>query len=90
MTPSIGRIVHYHFANGRGQRVARPAIIVQAWSDKPDASLNLQVFLDGANDAKLGEAGHDLLWATSVTAEQNLPDHADPATSTWWSWPPRA
>lgn len=34
MQPTIGQIVEFHFTNGRGVKVARPAIIVEAWSPR--------------------------------------------------------
>jgi hypothetical protein len=49
---SIGRIVHFVLPNGEH----RPAIVVRVWPEEfPNNShdhtgLNLQVFLDGAND----------------------------------------
>lgn len=65
ITPSIGRIVHFVLPNGQH----RPAIIVRVFEEPPTPAsvANLQVFLDGSNDAPAREPGaSDLLWRTSV------------------------
>lgn len=92
MSPSIGRIVLYHFTNAQGRAVARPAIVVQAWDPKgPESLVNLQVFLDGPNDHAAGTAASEpppaTMWVGSVHGHQG---EAPPENLTaWWSWPPR-
>ena len=85
-----GRIVHYVLANGKH----RPAIVVEDWQD--GETVNLQVFLDGSNDATAeihdGSAGvvfeHErtvgIAWRTSVAyadAKKKLVGS--------WHWPER-
>ncbi len=48
----------------------RPAQIVRVWSTDGPKTVNLVVFLDGSNDARLeplAAAGHLVVWKTSVT-----------------------
>ncbi len=49
MNPSIGRTVHFILPNGEH----RPAVIVRVWDQSPTekSSVQLQVFVDGSNDA---------------------------------------
>lgn len=76
--PTIGRVVHFHFINRDGKLVARPAIIVNDWgADKPDAAVNLRVFLDGKNDADAINAAE---WQTSVKV-------AEEPTAGSFTWP---
>ena len=83
MKPSIGRIVHFWFKSREsGKLYARPAIITAVFNEN---CVNLQVFIDGANDRDviaLGEGGQLTVWRTSVTHS------AEPQASTW-SWPSR-
>jgi hypothetical protein len=65
LIPSLGRIVHFVLPNGEH----RPAIIVRVFDPVPTPAsvANLQVFLDGSNDAPARQPGaSDLLWRTSV------------------------
>lgn len=79
--PSLGRVVHYHFAGRDGATVTRPAIVVHVWDD---ATVNLQVFFDGANDA-IGPG--DLGWRTSVRFGAP-PTDGTGILSPSWTWPP--
>ena len=58
-----GRIVHFVLAEGEH----RPAIVVKRWSEN---CANLQVFVDGTNDARfdvpLEALKTGVMWATSV------------------------
>lgn len=78
---SVGRIVH--FVNEHGSH--RPAIAVQVW-DKQTGCSNLQVFVDGSNDAKENltreQLDRGLVWATSVLYSE------EPKPRTW-HWPER-
>lgn len=77
--PSIGRTVHFVLANGQH----RPAVIVRVFDEPPTPTsvANLQVFLDGSNDAPAREPGaSDLLWRTSVHQ-----DAAEMKPGTWHS-----
>ncbi len=72
--PSIGRIVHFVQEDLKH----RPALIVEVWNP---TCVNLQVFLDGTNDAQLGTASLGLArWETSVAFSE------DPRPLTW-HWP---
>lgn len=51
-----------------------PMIIVRVWDDRPDASVNGQIILDG----------NDSLWATSI------PLASSPEQQFAWRWPERA
>ena len=85
---TVGRIVHYVLANGEH----RPAIVVEDWTKGQD--INLQVFLDGNNDASAerhdGSAGaifeHECIagiaWRTSVRYAD-----AKKKTPGTWHWP---
>ena len=75
MTPTIGRIVHYHLDAGPHKGEPRPAVIVCVWNDD---CLNLQVLTDGANDGEKYATG--VYWATSSTGG------AEPGK---WVWPVR-
>lgn len=87
--PSSGRVVHYVLPktiNGIemtdyavGQH--RPAFVVRTWPDMP--LINLQVFLDGGNDAPHGHVIGGQLWATSVRQDETT---KAPGT---WHWPER-
>jgi hypothetical protein len=75
---TVGRTVLYRLA----EDVVRPAVIVQVWSEENGCS-NLQVFIDGTNDAKY--VGHHevvsgLHWATSRTCGDGVGE---------WQWPTR-
>lgn len=86
MKPTIGRIVHVTFLNGRGRRVTRPAIIVEDWNGGygDDQRVNVQVFTDGGNDGTQGNT----IWLTSVAYGEAKADAADDAPASW-CWPPR-
>lgn len=79
-----GRIVHYVFAGHDALAQPgehRPSIVVRDW--KQDlGTVNLQVFLDGAND-NAGAGGSGTYWKTSVLYD---PD-GKPGT---WHFPERA
>ncbi|MEA3210965.1 MAG: hypothetical protein QOE70_4022 [Chthoniobacter sp.] len=80
MIPTVGRTVLYVMPTGHlhaGE--IRPAVVVRAWAKTPDASLNLNVFIDPANDAPL--VGND---QCSVVFD---PTGIAPRS---WHWPPRA
>jgi hypothetical protein len=84
--PSIGRKVHYHFTNHRGEVATAPADVVAVFGDH---LVNLQVQYDGANH--LGAGYKDpaaVLVASWQTSVPKLEDGAAPAPHTW-SWPPR-
>jgi hypothetical protein len=74
-----GRIVHYVLPDGPHAGEHRPAIVVRVWSE---VGVNLQVFMDGANDRV---SGPGVVWATSVL-------YADPAEHKprTWHWIERA
>lgn len=85
MTPTVGRIVHF-LVERRGEIEARPAMIVKVWSED---CVQLQVFLDGGNDAAVKDGGggfaadecdRGLAWRTSVPEGTEIGQ---------WSWPPR-
>ena len=76
---SVGRIVHFILSNGEH----RPAIVVRVWSNE---CVQLQVFLDGTNDASSDvprtalDAG--IMWATSVPYSEEPQQRS-------WHWPER-
>lgn len=90
MLPTVGRIVHYVLPRGRGKGSIRPAEIVRVWSD---TCVNLQVKLDGPNDAGMGQPdalGYDPLVVWASSASRGSPDlEGDEALGKWF-WPPRA
>ncbi len=49
--PNQGRMVRYVLASGRSAGQSRPAMVVRDWSEKGNGCVNIQVFLDGSNDA---------------------------------------
>ena len=49
--PNQGRMVRYVLSAGRSAGQSRPAMVVRDWSEKGNGCVNLQVFLDGSNDA---------------------------------------
>ena len=78
---TVGRIVHYVLSNGEH----RAAIVVRDWQE-PSGSVNLYVFLDGANDTNTAhgaEYAPGVIWATSA--------HYDAAGDKehTWHWPER-
>jgi hypothetical protein len=88
--PTVGRIVHYSMLDPTDYRAGspymgqkevhiRPAIIVEV-QDAATGLVNLQVFIDGAND---GYSGGTLgtLWKPSI-------EYAAVSTPGKWSWPP--
>lgn len=91
-SPSIGRIVHYQ---PRGGSRPLPAVVVRVWdgaASYPAGTVNLQVFLDGTNEAcdrdpanpsfTAEEMARGMAWRTSVHHSE------EPAPHTW-HWPPR-
>jgi hypothetical protein len=76
---AVGRIVHYVLPSGPNQGEHRPAIVVKIWLPGQD-TVQLQVFIDGANDGPEYTSG--LHWATSVS-------HAPAQAHRWgsWHWP---
>lgn len=90
MTPSVGRIVHYHPADTHGKtaseaglrvRKGQPyaAIVTHVWSD---TCVNLRVIDDATY---LLGSGSALPSVSSCT----LGDPASPPEHGYWSWPPR-
>lgn len=87
--PTLGRIVHYTFPDGE----VRPAVVVRDWGG---GCVNLQVFLDGDNDARKERPS----WATSVapsdavpTGEGEAAPPGEPGTASQagrWNWPARS
>jgi hypothetical protein len=81
LTP--GRIVHYVLPAGfRYKGEHRPAIVVKVWPYSAGADqyplIQLQVFLDGANDGREFR-DNSLYWATSV----HYSEEKEPGT---WHW----
>ena len=62
--PTVGRIVHYVLAQGRSAGQVRAATIVRVWDDA-GGTANLQVHLDGSNDA--GAEGPNELYPTPTS-----------------------
>ena len=83
MKPTVGRIVHYVLEQGRGKGEVRAATIVRVWND---TCVNLQVHLDGSNDAGADVANDGALtvWKTSVLQT----DETTRAVGAWF-WPPK-
>ena len=82
---SVGRIVHYVLPNGRNPGEHRPAIVVNVWgTPTPDytPAVQLQVFTDSTNDFVEGPGSNGLLWATSVS-------HDEEHRIGTWHWPER-
>ncbi len=83
-----GSIVQYVLgADGPGSRrlgEVRPAIVVRVWEGSTEGLVQLQVFLDGANDDPIDGAG--LTWRSSVrySAERDELGAYSPGT---WHWP---
>lgn len=85
---TIGRIVHYVLADGKH----RPAFVVAVWPDEfpqnaeDPTGVNLQVFVDGTNDASAGqrpyydEQTRGSMWITSA----GFASAPSPGT---WHWP---
>lgn len=74
--PSIGRIVHYVLSEGPNAGKARPAIIVEVWSN---TCVNICLFTDGTNDGI--EYNSLTNWKCSV-----IEGSIDVKGS--WFWPP--
>ena len=89
--PSVGRIVHVVLAENIGGVQIHPsavgshraALIVRTWDGVEPGTVapyvNLQIFLDGSNDAP-NCAGHAPLWANSVYYDEG----GRPGS---WHWP---
>ena len=83
MKVTPGRIVNYVFASGE----VRPAVVVKVW-DAEGQSVNLQVFVDGSNDAALGGAqDRGVVWATSATYQEFEGTRRTEPTPHTWHWP---
>jgi hypothetical protein len=77
--PTIGRTVIYVMPAGHSKAgMHRPAVVTIAWSDLPDAAVNLHVLIDPANDEPL--AGEH---QCSVAHD---PEGKQPRS---WHWPQR-
>lgn len=65
-----GRIVHFVTETGKH----RPAVVVQVWN-KETGCCNLQVLLDGTNDARDNftreQMDRGMAWVTSVVHDDN-------------------
>jgi hypothetical protein len=82
-----GRMVHYVLPDGPGAGEHRAALVVRVWRSNgappENGCANLQVFMDGTNDAPAGGSARWVEWRTSVVHD---PDGA-PGT---WHWIERA
>lgn len=76
-----GRIVHYVLPGSLNQ--CRPAIVVKVWRLNNDGMVNLQVFLDGNNDAPDSINGNYIQWKTSVEYSEERKDGT-------WHWVEKA
>jgi len=74
-----GRIVHFVMPDGQH----RPAIVVRKWNDY-NGCCNLQVFLDGTNDANSKATREQMdtgiMWVTSA-------EYSDTKGQRTWHWP---
>jgi hypothetical protein len=77
---AVGRIVHYALKHPGGAIEVRPAIIVRVGQDD---RVNLQVFLDGVNDATVQAFNSPTLWRASVVYD------ATGVKASTWRFPPR-
>jgi len=82
--PSCGRVVHYVLplrADLRPSSVGehRPALVLQAWGETPDAACCLSVFLRGQNDKE--DFKGEVLYVGSVPHDSEA---KKPGT---WHWP---
>ncbi len=91
---TIGRFVQYGIGfDHEGKVIHRPALVVQDWGTGEHP--NLQVFLDGSNDARYrtsdtgdtswfaptaDECARGQMWKTSVNPGEGAGE---------WRWPPR-
>jgi hypothetical protein len=81
--PTVGRIVHYVLAqqdDTRNPGEHRPAMIVRTWGGD---CVQLQVFMDGANDHERFSAC-GLMWVSSVAH-----DEVENRAGRTWHWPER-
>ena len=85
---TTGRIVHYVLREGPNIGEHRPAIVVQIWDASQSHDLvNLQVFVDGLNDAPRNRTVDNLnqgyfiglMWATGISYSEAK----EPGT---WHW----
>ncbi len=74
--PNQGRMVRYVLASGRSAGQSRPAMVVRDWSEKGNGCVNIQVFLDGSNDA--GAEGTADIFPTPANVLTNDGDRSDP------------
>lgn len=74
-----GRIVHFVFErelpDGDKKLIHRPAIITKVW-DLNNGCCNMQVFMDGYNDADLTDSP-GVIWRTSILYSE------EPKPYTW-------
>lgn len=86
MKVSVGRIVNYVLPAHMSARNAgeiRPAIVVKVWNEGAEVeeggnAVQLQVFIDGGNDAPGGE---NCRWASSVCYSEKE------GVEGTWHWP---
>lgn len=81
MNPTIGRLLHYKLPSGPSVGQTRPAIVVREWGN--DYCVNLQVFLDQANDGAVPTYVTSAIRADSEYGK-GIADGLG-----CWSWPPR-
>lgn len=80
---AVGRFVHYVLSDGQH----RAAVIVRIFPEMAaEGTVNLYVFLDGANDARVphgAEITPGMIWATSAHYDEvGDKEHT-------WHWPER-
>jgi hypothetical protein len=82
-----GRIVHYVLREGRNAGEHRAALVVRVWrangNPPENGCANLQVFMDGTNDATPAGTAVWVDWKTSVYYDES----GKPGT---WHWIERA
>jgi hypothetical protein len=80
--PKIGDIVDFILSEGNQQGQERPAIVVKTWQAPSESVVNLQVFVDGANDFITAHpAFSGIWWRPSVEYDGTA---SKPNT---WHWP---
>lgn len=77
---TVGRVVHYVLPEGKSAGETRAAIVTRVWSQMDDAlhpgTVNLQILIDGPNDAGLRD------WVGTVF-------YSEAPKAGAWSWPAR-